>query len=73
MPQWSWPFNGLLVASDPVALDTVGWQIIEAKRREQGFKTLVAVKRAPNYIATAADAQHRLGTNDARFIRRVEV
>ena len=73
MPQWSWPFNGLLVASDPVALDTVGWQIIEAKRKEMGFKSLQAGKRAPNYIATAADAQHRLGTNDVRFIRRVEI
>jgi uncharacterized protein (DUF362 family) len=72
-PQWSWPFNGLLVASDPVALDTVGWQIIEAKRKEKGLMSLQAAKRAPSYIATAADAQHRLGTNDARLIRRVEV
>ena len=35
MPQWTWPFNGLLVASDPVALDTVGWRIIEEKRAEK--------------------------------------
>ena len=73
MPQWSWPFNGLLVASDPVALDTIGWQIIEAKRKEKGLMSLQAAKRPPSYIATAADAQHRLGTNDARLIRRVEV
>ena len=73
MPQWSWPFNGVLVASDPVALDTIGWQIIEAKRKEKGLPSLQAAKRAPSYIATAADAQHRLGTNDARLIRRVEV
>jgi len=72
MPQWSWPFNGLLVSSDPVALDTVGWQIIETKRKEKGFKSLREVKREPTYIATAADARHRLGTNDARLIRRVE-
>ena len=32
MPQWSWAFNGLLVARDPVALDTTGWRIIEDKR-----------------------------------------
>jgi len=72
MPQWSWPFNGLLVASDPVALDTIGWQIIEAKRKEKGLKSLRELKRAPDYIATAADARHRLGVNDARLIRRVE-
>jgi len=27
----------------------------------------------PRYIATAADAQHRLGTNDPRRIEVVEV
>jgi len=73
MPQWTWPFNGLLVARDPVALDTVGWQIIEAKRAEKGMKPLKAEGREPKYIATAADGQHRLGTNDVRLIDRVEV
>src|ERR1035441_11039882 len=35
MPQWMWPFNGLLVARDPVALDYVGWKILEKKRSEE--------------------------------------
>ncbi|MBI4874071.1 MAG: DUF362 domain-containing protein [Acidobacteria bacterium] len=73
MPQWTWPFNGLLVAQDPVALDSVGWQILERKRAEKGMPPLKAAKREPTYIATAADAQHRIGTNDPRRIRRVEV
>jgi len=73
MPQWSWPFNGLLVARDPVALDYTGWRIIEAARAEKGFPTLKAAKREPTYIATAADAQHRLGTNDPARIEKVEV
>ena len=72
MPQWSWPFNGLIVSEDPVALDYIGWQIIEQKRREKGEKTLAAAGREPAYIATAADAQHRLGTNDPARIDRVE-
>ena len=33
MPQWAWQFNGLLVGFDPVALDTVAWDIIEKKRK----------------------------------------
>jgi hypothetical protein len=37
------------------------------------MKSLVAMERSPNYIATAADAQHRLGTNDPRQIQQVEV
>jgi len=73
MPQWTWPYNGLLVARDPVALDQVGWQIIERKRAEKGMKPLKEMKREPTYIATAADAEHRLGTNDPKRIELVEV
>jgi uncharacterized protein (DUF362 family) len=73
MPQWNWPYNGLLVARDPVALDTVGWQILEQKRAAVGLRPLKEMKREPKYIATAADAQHRLGTNDPQRIERVEV
>ena len=73
MPQWSWDYNGLLVSLDPVALDYAGWQILEKKRAEKGMKPLAALGRAPNYIATAADAQHRLGMNDPRQIEQVGV
>lgn len=72
MPQWTWPFNGLLVAQDPVALDTVGWRIIEEKRAQERLPSLRQAGRAPNYIATAADPAHRLGVDDPRRIERVE-
>jgi uncharacterized protein (DUF362 family) len=71
-PEHSWKCNALLVAQDPVALDYTGWQTIERKRAEMGLKTLKAEDRAPSYIATAADARHRLGTNDPRRISTVE-
>ena len=73
MPHWTWPFHGLLVSNDPVALDTIGWRIIERKRAEQGMRPLREDKREPAYIATAADAQHRVGTNDPARIERVEI
>jgi uncharacterized protein (DUF362 family) len=72
-PQYSWQENALMVSQDPVALDYTGWQIIEKKRAEKKLKTLEAAGRPPRYIATAADAQHRLGTNDPRRIEVVEV
>ncbi|MGO9404159.1 MAG: DUF362 domain-containing protein [Terriglobales bacterium] len=72
-PEYSWKNNALLVSQDPVALDYTGWQIIERKRAEKGLKTLEGDKREPHYIATAADAQHRLGTNDPRRIAVAEV
>jgi len=73
MPQWTWPFNGLIVGRDPVALDYTGWQIIEKKRAEVGMKSLKESKREPTYITTAADSQHRLGTNDPKRLELVEV
>ncbi len=73
MPQWTWPLGVLLASRDPVALDYTGWQIIEKKRAAMGLASLAAMKRAPAWIATAADAAHRLGVNDPRRIERVEV
>ena len=63
-PEFTWQQNALIMSQDPVALDQTGWQIIERKRAEKGLKTLTAEGRAPRYIATAADAEHRLGIND---------
>jgi hypothetical protein len=33
----TWRHNGLLFATDPVALDRVGWDLIDAKRRQMGW------------------------------------
>jgi hypothetical protein len=73
MPQWSWPYNGLLVGFDPVALDYTGWQIIEAKRKEMGVPSLRELGREPTYIATAADPNHRLGNSEPSRIEIVEL
>jgi uncharacterized protein (DUF362 family) len=73
MPQWRWPYNGLIVARDSVALDYTGWRIIEQKRAEKGLPSLRTLKREPAYIATAAGPLHSLGTNDPNEIERVEV
>jgi uncharacterized protein (DUF362 family) len=73
MPQWVWPYHGVLASRDPVALDATGWRIIERKRAELGLKTLREMKREPLYIARAADAQHRIGTSDPASIDVVEV
>jgi uncharacterized protein (DUF362 family) len=72
-PEHSWKPNALVVAADPVALDWTGWQMIERKRRELKLKTLDADGRAPAYIATAADSDHRLGHADAARIETIEI
>jgi len=69
IPQFTWPFNGLMVSTDPVAVDYVGWQIIEEKRHEMGLPSLKTVHREPKYILTAADSEHNLGTADPKQIQ----
>jgi len=72
-PQYAWKYNGIMVATDPVAIDYTAWQIIERKRAERGLKPLADSGTPPNYIAVAADANHRLGTNDPNRIAVREV
>lgn len=70
-PNWDWPFHGFLASTDPVALDTVGWQILEARRKEVGLPTLAEEERAPRYIAGAAKLG--LGIDDRTRIEVTEV
>jgi len=73
MPQWIWHYNGLMIGTDLVALDACGWRLLEQKRSEKGLASLTSLGREPTYIVTAADAHHRLGTNDFDKIELVEI
>ncbi len=73
MSQWRWPFKALLLSTDPVSLDQIGWKIIEDKRKERGLKSLKTSGREPKYIKTAADALHGLGVDDPARIDVIEV
>src|SRR5262245_40715924 len=69
-PQWLWDYNALLFATDPVAMDHVEWDIIDAKRKEMKVPGVGAVGRLaadpfgnegydirqPQYIAMAGQA-----------------
>jgi uncharacterized protein (DUF362 family) len=67
--RFAWQYGGLLVGADPVAMDQVGWQTIEARRAEIGLPTLKAAGREPTWIASAA--QRGVGTNDPNQIELV--
>jgi len=69
-PRFRWAANTLMVATDPVALDTTGWRMIEAKRREAGLKPLTEAGRPPRWLATAA--ARGLGQNDPDKIEVVD-
>src|SRR5262249_26990910 len=36
----TWRYQGLLFATDPVAMDHVGWNILDAKRAEEGWPSV---------------------------------
>jgi uncharacterized protein (DUF362 family) len=67
-PHGSWVFQGIIVSRDPVALDRVGAEIIEEKRKEKGLPSLKEVGREPRHIATAF--KKGLGIGD---MKRIEV
>lgn len=73
MPQWAWNYNGLLIGFDRVAIDALGWTIIEEKRSEQNLPLLKQAGREPAYIARAADEFHKLGTNDLNRVEIIQV
>ena len=73
MPHWRWNYGGLIIGTDPVALDYTAWQIIEKERINRGLQSLKEVGREPTYIATAADSNHRLGINDPQKIQVINI
>jgi hypothetical protein len=42
-PKWVWDYNALLFATDPVAMDHIEWDIIDAKRKQEGVPGVGAV------------------------------
>jgi len=71
MAQWCWAMNTLLVSRDMVAMDRIGWEILEEKRKQMKLPSLKQVGREPTYILTAADSQHRLGIAERSRINLV--
>jgi hypothetical protein len=41
-PEFTWEYNGLFFATDPVAMDHIEWRIIDAKRKEKSLPPVAA-------------------------------
>lgn len=63
-------YNSLLLSFDPVAIDYVGWKIIEEIRRKKGLKSLAEEGREPKWIHTSFKSN--LGISDPSQIRIIE-
>ncbi|MGB7060728.1 MAG: DUF362 domain-containing protein [Candidatus Zixiibacteriota bacterium] len=68
---YTWQYKGLLVGTDPVALDAVGVRIFQAKRLAY-FKKERPLKPPVHHIVFA-DTKHKVGTSDLRKIELVKL
>lgn len=69
--QWTWNYQGLLVSTDPVALDYIGTQEIEEMRKAKNMKSLKEAGRPPKHIATASKLG--LGTDNPQEIKVIRI
>ena len=70
-PEYAWPFGGLIVGTDIVAVDAVAADLLAGQRKAKGLKPLERDQRPTKHIATAAS--RGLGTADLAKIERIEV
>jgi len=69
--KYVWEYKGIMVSQDPVAVDTVGLMIIEAKRREYFGKDLPM--QTPAKHIRVADTKHNLGVSDPNKIKLIKL
>lgn len=65
------PYGAVFATTDPVAMDTIGWKVVDDARKDNGMKSLAQVGREPKYIAKAADLG--LGVHAESKIKMSEV
>ncbi len=66
-PEFVIPHESVYVTTDPVAMDAIGWDLVEEARKKFALKTLTEARRIPAYIRAAADLG--LGIEDRKQIR----
>ncbi len=69
--QYVWPYRGFLVGQDPVAVDSCGVRILQAKRRE--FFGEDRPLQPPAHHIIYAETRHRLGVADPSRINLVKL
>jgi hypothetical protein len=70
-PQYTWPYKGILVGTDPVAVDATGLRILTAKRREFFGDERPLTPPAKHILL--ADTRHHLGTADPGQIELIKL
>jgi len=66
-----WPYKGLLVGKDPVAVDATGYRIIQAQRMKH-FGEDKPLETSAHHIMLA-DTRHKIGTSDPNLIEVIKL
>jgi hypothetical protein len=69
--EYTWPYKGIIAGFDPVAVDSVGLQIIQARRKEYFGEDKPLNPPAKHILL--ADTRHHLGTADPELIDLVKL
>ncbi|MFW6107349.1 MAG: DUF362 domain-containing protein [bacterium] len=70
-PKYRWPYRGLVVGTDPVAVDTLCLRIVQAKR--DAYKGEPWPVSPPPRSIAIADTKYHLGTSDPANIHLVKM
>jgi hypothetical protein len=70
-PDYTWPYKGMLVGFDPVAVDATGVRILLAKRK-QHFGEDRPLNPPPKHVFLA-DTRYHLGTADPQNIELIKL
>ncbi len=69
--EYVWEYRGLLVGTDPVAVDTTGIRILEAKRKE--YFGEYRPMTPPAHHVKFADTRYNIGISDPERIRLIKL
>ena len=72
-PSYRLAHGAVYVATDPVAMDRVGLELVEQERKRQGVPSLQALGRQPRYIRVAGELGLGIGDLSAIRLRSMEI
>ncbi len=72
-PERRVPLETVFATTDPVAMDTIGWGLVEGLRHDKGLPSLKSAGREPSYIRIAAELGLGLHALDQIRVREVKL
>jgi uncharacterized protein (DUF362 family) len=72
-PRYVVPHEAVYVSTDMVAMDRVGWEVVEQERAKFNLRTLTADGRIPGYIRAAGDLGLGIADRDRIRLREIAI